>query len=74
MMVDRNACGVYVVTHSSSRSRDSMRRLLKRASDRWKSIGEEKLLQKFGGFKNLSYLCTHNPQEKAVRSSRVKRS
>lgn len=34
----------------------------------------KKLLQIFGGFKNLSYLCTRNPQEKAVRSSRVKRS
>ena len=41
MMVDRNACGVYMVTHSSSRSRDSMRCLLKRVSDRWKSIGEK---------------------------------
>ena len=25
----------------------------------------KKLLQIFGGFKNLSYLCTHNPQEKS---------
>ena len=32
---------------------------------------QKKLLQKFGGLKNLSYLCTHNPQEKAVRSSLV---
>ena len=31
----------------------------------------KKLLQIFGGLKNLSYLCTHNPQEKAVRSSQV---
>ena len=35
---------------------------------------KKKLLRIFGGFKNLLYLCTHNPQEKAVRSSRVKRS
>ena len=35
---------------------------------------QKKLLRIFGGLKNLSYLCTHNPQEKAVRSSRVKRS
>ena len=34
MMADRNACGVYKMTRSSSRSRDSMRRLLKRVSDR----------------------------------------
>ena len=32
---------------------------------------QKKLLQIFGGFKNLSYLCTHNPQEKAVRSSQA---
>ena len=35
---------------------------------------EKKLLRIFGGFKNLLYLCTHNPQEKVDRSSRVKRS
>ena len=74
MIADRNACGVYMTTRLSSRSRDSMRRLLKRVSDRWKSIGEKNFSKKFGGFKNLSYLCTHNPQEKAVRSSHVKRS
>ena len=34
MIADRNACGVYAMTRSSSRSRDSMRRLLKRVSDR----------------------------------------
>ena len=42
-----------------------------RAFSKQESIGEKKLLQIFGGFKNLSYLCTHNPQEKAVRSSLV---
>ena len=36
-------------------------------------LSKKKLLRIFGGFKNLLYLCTHNPQEKAVRSSRVKR-
>ena len=38
-----------------------------------KKRSAKKLLQIFGGFKNLSYLCTHNPQEKADRSSQVKR-
>ena len=38
-----------------------------------KNDRRKKLLQIFGGFKNLSYLCTHNPQEKADRSSQVKR-
>ena len=37
-------------------------------------LSKKKLLRIFGGFKNLLYLCTHNPQEKADRSSRVKRS
>ena len=41
MTVDRNACGVYVMTRLSSRSRGSMRCLLKRVSDRWKSIGKK---------------------------------
>lgn len=70
MIADRNACGVYVMTRLSSRSRSFLNTSFLRSEiDR-----QKKLLQKFGGFKNLSYLCTHNPQEKAVRSSRVKRS
>ena len=65
-----------LVTMTSDRSahRASLEAYFIQAFGRQKSIGEKKLLQKFGGLKNLSYLCTHNPQEKAVRSSRVKRS
>ena len=37
-------------------------------------LSKKKLPRIFGGFKNLLYLCTHNPQEEADRSSRVKRS
>ena len=36
-------------------------------------LSKKKLLRIFGGFKNLLYLCTHNSQERAVRSSHVKR-
>lgn len=70
MIADRSACGVYVMTRSSSRSRSFLN------TSFWYSEIDrrKKLLQKFGGFKNLSYLCTHNPREKAVRSSHVKRS
>ena len=50
---------------------DWLEACLTRAFSKQKSIGEKKLLQIFGGFKNLSYLCTHNPQEKAVRSSQA---
>ena len=54
-----------------SAHRASLEAYFIQAFGRQKSIGEKKLLQKFGGLKNLSYLCTNNPQEKAVRSSLV---
>lgn len=74
MVADRNACWVYVMTRLPGWFRDSMKHLLVWVFIDWqKTIGEKKLLQIFGGFKNLSYLCTHNPQEKADRSSQVKR-
>ena len=70
-MADRSACRADLLARSRDWS-EALRRLLFHTSFRQIEIDRrKKLLQIFGGFKNLSYLCTHNPQEKAVRSSLV---
>ena len=52
-------------------SLDWFRSLLNTSFQQTEIDWRKKLFQMFGSFKNLSYLCTHNPQEKAVRSSQA---